>query len=175
MYKLDTTRSRQGLNGGGAGRPNLKSAPVNLKLVVNVKLFHREGSEKKVGVGEIPSRHQSARNGCATRDRIASRDAGATRKSKLFGVRGGLGAEVGYDQADFFVGDLGWEGFLEGLEAVHSELAAGGGDLVVAFGGQPDGLKFGFASFDEIGDQGDYSAQGSLANLSNFIKCAPLN
>ena len=53
------------------------------------------------------------------------------------GLRGGFGAEAGDDEADFFVGDFGWEGFLEGLEAVHAELAASGGDLVVAFGRQP--------------------------------------
>ena len=82
--------------------------------------------------------------------------------------------EAGNDEADFFVGDFGQEGFFEGLEALHSELLAGGGDLVVAFRGQPAGLKFGFASFDEIGDKGDNGAQGSLTNLSNFIKRAAL-
>ena len=47
----------------------------------------------------------------------------------------GFGAEVGDDEADFFVGDFRWEGFLERLEAIHAELAASSGDLVVAFGG----------------------------------------
>src|SRR5580704_7472979 len=46
----------------------------------------------------------------------------------------GFGAEAGYDEADFFVRDLGGERLFERLEAVHSKLAAGGGDLVVAFG-----------------------------------------
>ena len=32
----------------------------------------------------------------------------------------GFGAEASYDQADFFVGDFGWKGFFEGLEAVHA-------------------------------------------------------
>src|SRR5713101_4084353 len=83
-------------------------------------------------------------------------------------------AEAGYDEANLFVGDFGWERFLEGLQAVHSQLLAGGGDLVVAFGGQPVGLKFGVASFDQVGDKGDDSAQSSLANLSNLNKRAPL-
>jgi hypothetical protein len=41
-------------------------------------------------------------------------------KSRLEHSRGGFGAEAGYDEADFFVGDFGREGFLEGLQAVHS-------------------------------------------------------
>jgi len=45
-----------------------------------------------------------------------------------------FGPEAGYYQADFFVRDFGWEGLLEGLEAVHSQLLAGGGDLLVPFG-----------------------------------------
>src|SRR5258708_38337547 len=83
-------------------------------------------------------------------------------------------AEAGYDQANFFVGDFGREGFFEGFQAVHAQLAAGGGDLAVAFRGQPLGLKLGVASFDQVGDQRDDSAPCSLANLSNLNKRAPL-
>src|SRR5260370_1067253 len=83
-------------------------------------------------------------------------------------------AEGGEGEANLFVGDFGREGFFEGLQAVHSQLLAGGGDLVVAFRGQPVGLKFGVASFDQVGDEGDDSTQSSLANLRNLNKRAPL-
>src|SRR5260370_31642501 len=83
-------------------------------------------------------------------------------------------AEAGYDEANLFVGDFWREGFFEGLQAVHAQLAAGGSDLVVAFRRQPLGLKLGVASFDQVGDEGDDGAQGSLANLSNLNKRWPL-
>jgi hypothetical protein len=85
---------------------------------------------------------------------------------------GGPRAKVGDNQADFFVRDFGRESFLEGFQAVHSQLAAGGRDLVVALGGEPARLKFGIAPLDKIGYQGNNSAQRSLPNLRNLSKRA---
>ncbi len=56
-------------------------------------------------------------------------------KSRAILRRWRFRAEASYDEADFFIGDFGWEGFLEGFETVHPQLLTGGGDLVVAFGG----------------------------------------
>ena len=69
---------------------------------------------------------------------------------------------------DFLVRDFRREGFFKRLEAVHAQLAANGGDLVVAFGGQPAGLELDLASFDQIGDERDDGAEGSSADLGDF-------
>jgi hypothetical protein len=84
----------------------------------------------------------------------------------------GFGAKASYNETNLFVGDFGWEGFFEGLEAVHAEPVAGGRDLVVAFGGQPAGLELGFASLDEIRDEGDDGAKGSGADLGDLFEGA---
>src|SRR5260370_42091458 len=81
-------------------------------------------------------------------------------------------AEAGYDEANLFVGDFGWERFLEGLQAVHSQLLAGGGDLVEAFRRQPVRLQFGLASFDLIRSEGDDRTRSSLAHLRHLHKHA---
>ena len=77
---------------------------------------------------------RASRCGCIAREKPPAR-IWRYGKSMLSHIRRGFGAEVGYDEANLFVGDFGREGFLEGLQAVHSQLAAGGGDLVVPFGG----------------------------------------
>src|SRR5258708_36581799 len=88
--------------------------------------------------------------------------------------RGSVRAEASNNEANFFVRDFGREGFLEGLQSVHSRLLAGSSDLVVPLGRHPPGLEFRFASLDQLRDQENNAAQRSLPNLRTLLKRPPL-
>ncbi len=66
-----------------------------------------------------------------------------------------LAAGVGYDEANFFVGDLFGYVFLDGLEQIEAEAGAGFEDVLLVDGVDPVWTKRQLALFHEIGNQRD--------------------
>ena len=77
---------------------------------------------------------------------------------------------MGDDEANFFVGDFGGEGFLDGLEVVEAEFGGGLADLLGVDGMDPVGAEGEFALFDEVGDKDDDSGEFASAELGNFLE-----
>lgn len=85
-----------------------------------------------------------------------------------------MAAGVGYHQANFFVGDLFGDGFLDGLEQVEAKAGGGFEDVLLVDGVDPVRAEGGVAFFDEIGDEDDYRGNFSAAELGDLLKGAAL-
>ena len=81
---------------------------------------------------------------------------------------------MGDDEANFFVGDFGREGFLEGLEVVEAEFCGALADLFGVDGMDPVGAVGKFALLDEIGDEDDDGGEFAATELGDFLKGAAL-
>ncbi len=88
----------------------------------------------------------------------------------LFGACGSFAAEVGYYEADFVVGDFGWEGFFQGLQPFEAAFGAGGFDYGAAGGVDPFGVEFDGAGFDQIGYGVDDRRELASANLCDVFE-----
>ena len=85
------------------------------------------------------------------------------------GVFGGV-AEVGYYQADGFVGDFFGEGIFDGFEEVEAEGGGGLADLFEVDGVDPVGAEGEFALFDEVGNEDDDGIDFAAAELGDFFE-----
>lgn len=81
---------------------------------------------------------------------------------------------MGYDKADFFVGDLVWYGLFDGFQQVEAEPGAGFEDVLVVNGVDPVWAERGFAFFDEVGDESYNRGDFSAAELGDFLEGAAL-
>ena len=83
-------------------------------------------------------------------------------------------AGVGHHQANFFVGDLFGDGFLDGLEQIEAKAGGGFEDVLLVDRMDPARAEECFPFFDEVGDEDDYRGNFSAAELGDLFKRAAL-
>lgn len=81
---------------------------------------------------------------------------------------------MGYHQANFFVGDLFGDGFLDGLDEIEAKAGGGFEDVLLVARMDPARAEGCFPFFDEVGDEDDDGRDFSAAELGDLLEGAAL-